>query len=248
MALYKMPRRRKWAAIKLGDLLKNHGEEIAEALAPRMAAVLEEGEELPDVAHVLDVLGRMLIHEREGLGVADRARVREGTDLSVTRKELRRRVEPELRSRVIHVRDQMRNAYGAKEANLLLSLQGRTPRGLDDLEDLAIVMVSRLPDLEPPKTKTGQPPDPAMWAQYVEPALKEFSRHLDEIEGRSGDESEVVAVKNQALADFDRTYRRILRLTELFCELAGMEKAIEFLRQPRGRSAEKIKARPSGTA
>ncbi len=243
MALYKMPRHREWAAIKLAGLLKNHGAEVAEALAPRMAAVLEEGEELPDVAHLLDVLGRMLIHEREGLGVADKARVREGTDLSLNRKELRRKVAPELRSRVIWVRDQMRNAYGAKEANRLLSLKGRTPRGFHDLEDLALVMVSRLPDLEPPKTKTGQPPDPAIWAKYLEPVLKEFSRHLDEIEGRNCDESEIVTVKNQALADFDRTYRRILRLTELFHELAGLEKAIASLRQPRGRSVEKIKAR-----
>ncbi len=248
MALYQMPRRRKWAAIKLSKLLKNHGDEIAEHLAPRMSAVLEEGEELPDVAHLLDVLGRMLMHESEGLDAADDARVTEGADLSLTRKQMRRRVAPELRSRVIWARDQMRNAYGAEKAARLLDFEGRTPRGRRDLEDLAIVLVSRLPGLEPPKTKARPPPNLTAWADYVRPALEEFKWHLDEIQGRSTNESVVVGVKNEALADFDRTYRRVVRMTELFYELAGLEKAIEFLRQPRGRSAEQTRARPSGVA
>ncbi len=248
MALYETPRRRKWAAPKLSELLKRRGADIPEHLAPRMSAVLEEGEELPDVAHLLDVLGRMLMHESEGLDAVDNVRVREGTDLSLTSEEMRLRVAPELRSRVIWARDQMRNAYGAAEAARLLDFAGRTPRGRRDLEDLAIVLVSRLPDLKPPKTRAGPPPDLTAWADYVRPALEEFKWHLDEIQGRSTNENLVVGVKNEALAEFDRTYRRVVRMTELFHELAGLEKAIKFLRQARGRSAEQTRARPSGVA
>ena len=133
---YKMPLRREKAAKRLASALKVHGALIAERLEPRMTAVLEEGEELPDVAHLLDVLGRVVMRESAGLDAANRSRAREGAQVRRIRKQLRERVEPELRSRVVEVRGHMRQHFGAKETHLLLSHEGRTPRGLEDLSNV----------------------------------------------------------------------------------------------------------------
>ncbi len=58
--VYKMPLRREKAAKRLASALKVHGVLIADKLEPRMAAVLEEGEDAPaldDFSRHLDQLG-----------------------------------------------------------------------------------------------------------------------------------------------------------------------------------------------
>ncbi len=206
-----------------------------------MAAVLEEGEAMPDVAHLLDVLGRIVIHDSQGLDAADDARSREGAQVRRVRRQLRERVEPELRSRVVEVRGHMRQHYGAKETNLLLRHEGRTPRGLEDLEDLALQMVRLLPVLEPPKTSPGVIVDPEGWAEYLRPALDDFSRHLDQLGNRSENEVEVVSLKKKALAAFDRTYRKVVGLAELVYQLAGLDRLATQLRYRTGRPPEQAK-------
>lgn len=240
---YKMPLRREKAARRLAASLKVHGELIATELAPRMAAVLEEGEEMPDVAHLLDVLGRIVLHESRGLDAADDARAKEGAQVAWIRRQVRDRLEPELRSRVIEVRDRMRQFYGAKETNLLLRHQGRTPRGLEDLEDLAHHMVRLLAILEPPKTAPGVTVSPSEWAEYLRPALDDLSSHLDRLGSRSEGEVEAVGVKKKALAAFDRTYRKVVRMGELFYELAGLDRLVKHLRTRTGRPPEQVPAR-----
>ena len=212
--IYTTQVRRKKAAAALAALLKSTGPKIAKRLEQRMAAVLEEGEEMPDLAHLLDVLGRMLALESEGLEAASDARSDEGSEVSHARRELRERAEPELRERVIWVREQMRNAYGAKEANRLLALQGRPPRGREDLEALAEKMVSFLPQVEPPEPKPGSRVTPAEWAEYVKPALADFSRYMDRLGNHRGNQAEIVEQRNQALAT-----RRALSVVLLAADL-----------------------------
>ncbi len=238
---HKMPRDRFWAAVSLAETLRKRGPEIAADLEKRLSAVLAEGEEMPDVALLLDLIGRMLARQAEDLDQADKKRSSKGSEASAARRELRERVEPELRERVIWVRDQLRNAYGAKEAAVLIDHEGRTPRGLADLGELAETMVSRLPGLDPPKVRTGRPPDLLAWAEYLQPTVDEFSRLLSDLELTSGDASDEVDVKKQAMAAFDRTYRRVMRLTVLFYQLAGWERGVKLLRRRVGRPAEKTR-------
>ncbi len=222
--------RRQKAAGSLANDLAKFGPEIAKELEPRMAAVLEEGEKMPDVAHLLDVLGRMLVLESQGLETVTDARSAEHGEVIYARGELRNSVEPELRQRVVWVRKQMNAAFGAKEADLLLKLKGgRTPRAREKLEELAEHMVSFLPDLKPRKPKAGPPARPADWAEYVRPALAEFSRHFDDLGFHSENQKEVVDHKNEALATFDRNYSRIIRLGQLLDELSGVGSLSRFL-------------------
>ena len=80
---------RKKAAGKLAADLRERGPAIARQLEPRMAVVLEEGEAMPDVAHLLDVLGRMLELESESLEAVDDERSHEDSEESCARRELR---------------------------------------------------------------------------------------------------------------------------------------------------------------
>ncbi len=102
--VYKMPLRRRKAARLLATALKDDGAKIAEKLAPRMAAVLEKGEEMPDLAHLLDVLGRMVLAEQEEIYDADDVQVDHRSNRGRLKRELRE-VVPTLRARVVEVRD-----------------------------------------------------------------------------------------------------------------------------------------------
>ena len=150
-----MPIQRKKAAERLAARLHKSGPVIAEKLAPRMAKVLEEGEEMPDVAHLLDVLGRMVKAEHKGLYDADDRRSHHGTEQWWLRKQLNEEAAPGLRGRVVEVRDWLRHNYGAKKAKWLLDFEGRTPRGIEELADLATIMVRRLPILKPKQGPGG---------------------------------------------------------------------------------------------
>ncbi len=236
--IYSTQLRRKKAATSLASMLQSNGPEIAKQLAPRMAAVLEEGEEMPDVAHLLDVIGRMLVLESEGVETASRTRSLEGTEVTEARRELRERAEPELRSRVSWVRTQMRNAYGAKEARRLLNHSGRTPRAREELKQMAENLVALLPLAELPKAMPGSPVKPADWADYLRPALTDFSRSLGTLQRHTESQAEVVAERNKALAIFDQNYSRVVRLTELFYELSGLDTLVKHLRHQPGRPAE----------
>ncbi len=245
--MYTMPIRRLKAARRLAAMLRGHGNLIAEKLAPRMAKVLEEGEAMPDVRHLLDVLGRMVEAESQGLDKVNAKRQREGSQARWLRRELRDKAEPQLRSRVSEVRRQMVLFYGRKETEAILTFSGRTPRKLEDLEDLAVYMVRHLPGLKPPQAP-GVTFETADWAEFIRPALDDVSRLMDALDERSWQEDDAVKGKHQAVDVFDRTFRRVLRVGEIFYELAGLESLAKHLRNRAGRPTEQKKSTPTKIA
>ncbi len=133
---YILPIRHEQKANHLVKSVRFQGPEVAADLQERMAVVLEEGEQPPDVAHFMDVLARLAKHESDLLDAADRARIREGGELSWLLQE-RQRADAETRAIVVDIRDRMRGLYGAKRANQMLCIKGRTPLNPDDLERIA---------------------------------------------------------------------------------------------------------------
>ncbi len=59
-----------------------------------MAAVLEDGEEMPDLAHLLDVLGRMVKAEEANLDEEDHEKQDHDADAAYARVVLRRDAMP----------------------------------------------------------------------------------------------------------------------------------------------------------
>ncbi len=241
---YKMPIDREKATLQLVGMLRADGPAIAEHLERRMAKVLEDDEKMPDVAHFLDLLGRLVKAELEEVVDADDRRSHHGADRYWLQKVLRDEAAPELRRRVIEVRDGLRHNYGAVTAKRLLDFEGRTPRGVEDLADLATIMERRLPILTP-KKKLGATIDPAEWAKYLKPPLEQTLDLLEQLQFRGDDVEIAVEIKGKILVAFDKTYRRVLRVAEMLYLLAGFSRTAGSLRYKGGRPAEKIKRRRS---
>jgi len=237
---YKMPTDREKATSELVRMLRSGGPAIARELAPRMARVLREGEKMPDVAHLLDVLARMVKAELQDVVAADGRRTGHGTDRHWLRRQLNEGAAPELRRRVVEVRRWLRHNYGAAEVKLRLGGEGRTPRATEELADLATIMVRHLPGFRPKQGPVGNLV-PADWCEYLRPSLEKTSDLLEQLRLRSESEEDAVAAKSKILVAFDKTYRRVLRLAEIFYLLAGYPRTAKALRSAGGRPAEKIK-------
>ena len=144
---------------------------------------------------------------------------------------------------MVEVRRQMVRFFGAEETAELLRYRGRTPRGREDLEDLAIYMMHRLPGLKVPEV-ANQRIDADGWARYLRPALVRFSGLMRDLEWRVGDKEDGTEAKRGAMGAFDRTYRRILRLGKIFYQLAGFEKTARKLGKGGGRPPSQKKKSP----
>ncbi len=236
----KMPAYRWRDAIRLAGFLKRTGPQIAKELEPKMAAVLKDGEQLPDLAHLLDVLGRMVVAEEKNLDQRDYEKHQHAVSAASARFDLRRDAMPLLRSRVQEVRKWMRSHMAPEKIKRILGFQGRTPRSDEGLEDLATVMVRRLSQLEPIQAPAG-PVDPAGWAEYLRQPLAQASGLLGEIDGHVEDQSASVKKKAAALKTYDTLFRRIARVGWIFCHLGGIEKSARKLVYKGGRPGVKTK-------
>lgn len=94
----KMPTYQWRDARRLAGFLRTHGPMIAKELEPQMTAVLEDGEDLPDLAHLLDVLGRMVIAAQGRVEDKDDDKSDYATEVALARNELRQQSMPVLRS------------------------------------------------------------------------------------------------------------------------------------------------------
>lgn len=63
----------------------------------------------------------------------------------------------------------------------------------------------------------------------LRPALNDFNQYFDELERHGRGQREVVGKKDNPLATFDRNYSRVVRLTELFYQLAGLDSLAKYL-------------------
>ncbi len=227
-------------AIRLRGFLKKLGPLIAEKLEPRIAAVLEEGEPMPDIAHVLDVLGRLVFAAHLKLEKKDTEKHRHNISAASARFDLRRDVMPVLRARVQEARKWLRTHVAPETLKLILPFKGRTPRSDEALEDLAIRMVRGLSKLEPVQTPGG-PVDPAGWADYLREPLEQASGLLGEVDHYVERRRESVQEKTEATREYDLLFRRVARVGWIFCHLAGIEKTARKIVYKGGRPGVKVK-------
>ncbi len=233
-------------AQRLAAYLKGVGPKLAKALEPGMAAVLEEGEELPDLAHLLDVLGRMVVAEERNLNERDFEKEQHDINADSARRDLRQKAMPVLRSRVQEVRKLMKTHMDPKKIAKVLGFEGRTPRSDEGLEDLATIMVRRLPALKPIEAPGG-PVDPAGWAEYLRQPLKQTSGLLGAIDRHIEHRILSTQEKAEAMTIYDKLFRRIARVGSIFCHLAGEERDARSLVYKGGRPGVKVK-KPRGPA
>ncbi len=224
----KMPVRRAKAAASLAAAVESQGREVAAGFEERVARVLREGETAPDVAHLMDVVARLVRLESRELVDVDEAATLEGMGTQRIRRECREALAP-VRAVIVAWRKRMVGIYGAQETASLLELKGRTPRSVEDLDLLAEHLLRRLPVMELPEVG-GVKVDPTAWAEELRPAYKRLRRASAALCGRQWGEENVLHAKARALEAFDGTYSLAVRLFEILYYLAGQKFLAKRLR------------------
>ncbi len=242
----KMPAYRWRDANQLASFLRKSGPRIAKALEPEMRAVLEDGEELPDLAHVLDVLGRMVLAKQASLDRQQKEKARHNSGAASARLELRQDAMPRLRSRVKEVRQWLRGHLTHEDVEELLGFKGRTPRSDEGVERLATAMVRSLPTLTPIETPAG-PIDPASWAEYLRQPLEQTSGLLGEIDRYTERRILSAEKKAEAMKAYDTLFRRVAGIARILCRMGGLEKDARKLVYQGGRPGVKT-GKPRGPA
>ena len=217
----RMVHRRHLAAHRLRGGVTALGPRPAKALEERMAAVLEEGEQVPDVMHFIDVLSRMLVHEADKLDVADGARRHSAGAADCTRKHYRDPAADELRQMIVDLRKCLTGMYGTRQANDLLGFRGRTPRGLAELQVFGRLLVMDLPKLKLPAPKVDIGVSPQTWAEKMKPLVERLETHSEELQSQTRTWDIAVGERNVQLGEFDDVYGPVARLIECVYLLGG---------------------------
>ncbi len=226
--------RRAEAVEHLRSCVQVHGSAAAEGFEARMAAVLEEGEPLPDVGHLMDVLSRMLKRESQVLRDDDDERHHKTHGVQLMRRE-RREVAAELRARLVRLRERLRGIYGAAGTAQILDLEGRTPRGFEQLGRYSRWLVRRLRNVELPPLGIGLEVDPKAWANDLEPLALRLMTLVDLLRAGGWCEEDAVHARNQSIASLDADYVPVLRLIESVYLLGGRPHLAKKLRPARDR-------------
>ena len=239
------------AVTDLAATLAAQGDTAAAGLVERLAPLLEEGEEMPDVKLLFRLLGRHAKRAGEELDVADTGRWAAGMTLSALRLQCRQE-KAALYAAAVKVRKTLVELYGSKRCRFQFGLAARTPRGAAELAEEVRRMVSRLasPDLKlPPPRLPGVKADPAGWAKELRPGLARLERLLAEMEQRRIAVGDEVIGREKALAACEETYLLVARTTEALFALAG-EKELARRVRPKAPRRErnpvrKLLARPA---
>ncbi len=201
---------------------RSQGDQVAADLTARLAPLLEEGEEMPDVAQLLRLLERMLEGQRGRIAEAGSARSLDADTLTVL---LHRRdtAAGRLYTELVNVRRAVIGCFGRDVARIVLPMGGRTPRHAGRLMLLARRVVDRFgdPTLELPAAAIpGVDLRPELWARQLQPHLDELREILEQIDTARGKTVGNVLSKRDALAEFDTAYGRVARCLETVWDLA----------------------------
>ena len=205
---------------------------VAAGLEEELRCVLEEGEEMPDLRFMLELLERRLRLAGDKLDRADEERWLEVMRTSVARFESQG-TKDELYAETVKVRKELVECFGSKRSRLQFGLSKRTPRGMIDLAFEARRLVDRLshPELELPKTRLrGLVPDPKGWVACLRPSLEPLEALVQEIAQRRVAVIDGIAECQRALESCDATYLRVARTAEAIFVLAGQPELARRLR------------------
>ena len=227
----------------LASSLAAQGETAAASLEERLATVLEEGEEMPDVRLMLRLLERLVRRAGDELQDADGDRFVQAMRLKALQEQARE-TKAELHDEVVKVRKALVDLYGSARVRFQFGLAERTPRGTADLADEARRLAARLghPELVLPEPSAADlVPDVDGWVHRLTPPMKRLEWLVQERERRRVGAGDGVLDQRRALAACDETYLRVAHAAEALFRLAGEEELARRLRpkakRPRRRSS-----------
>ncbi len=232
--IYKMLTDRAKAAGRLAARVRSHKDELGLELERRVARVLEEGEEPPDFAHVLDVLARLVEEEGEELEKLGRDRSGRFTDVSFL-VHSRNSAFEDLYTQVVEVRRDLVRLYGSKEVRTYFTLGSRTARHPERLEEEATRIFEGLELFNLPP-RGGLTANRKALRARLETPLERLQEALEGLRDSRFDEGDVVHAKKAALQLFDDLYVLVHQIVRALYDLAGKTRWRQGLRPPARRA------------
>ena len=208
--------------LELGAAIASLTESGAAALEARLAPVLTDGEEMPDVRLLLRLMGRLAEREVAAVDEADAARWQAGMRLLSLRDRCRE-TKAELRAALVKVRKVLVELFGSSYTRLRFGLGARTARGAADLALEAGRILRRLvsgPALPEPETP-GLTIAPRAWTQTLRPVIDRLERLLREVEAARIRLSDLAGERDRRLESSRATYLQVARSVETLFALAG---------------------------
>jgi len=195
--------------------------DVGDRLATHLAAVLEDGETLPDFTHLQDLLVRLLETRLDALATADaaaRAARREAPETRAARD----RAFSELYRTVRDLRAGFAGLFGHDGGGRLLGVRGATAEYPPGLLSQARRVLERLrePLPELPDRVPGIEVECAAVAEHLRPEVKTLARAVAAVERVTGEQRAAVAARAEALEAFDRVLGGLGRVVQGFAVLA----------------------------
>ena len=201
--------------------IKTHANAIHERFADLVAPVLAEGEQVPDMRHLLDVLGRLLTLRVEAMVEADEAHIQELGDDAPARA-VRDEVAEDLRAFVVELRQVLEGLYGPR-FNARLNISGSTPEDPVVLIRFAGEMAKGLRDTPLPESRIPSASiDKAQTAQALDDKAEALDTALDKVALESREAETTQSAKDRAITANDLTFLHAARELEAIARLVEL--------------------------
>ncbi len=214
--------------------------EVSPALGSVLSPFIVEGETVPDLT-TLPVLASRLVDQRlEHLVEADKANIDAQAELIEPRKR-RDEAFSQASTTIYRVRDVCRGLYGPELCARIVPDDRRIPQRPKAFLHMGEHVLERLRDAErslPKKTLVGIEVERTELSTNFEADLEELSETLDEVDLKSRKAEITQAAKDEAMREFDVTYRAAIKLLEASAILAGKPELAGRVR-PTRRSSKK---------
>ncbi len=216
--------------------------EVSPALNAVLSPLAGEGEPVPDLT-TLPVLASRLVDQRlDHLIVTDKANIDAQAELIAPRKR-RDDAFSQANGTIYRVRDVCRGLYGRELCAHIVPDDRRIPLRPKAFLHTGEHVLERLGDAErtlPSKTLLGINVERSELSTNFRSDLEELRVALDEVDLKSREAEVTQAAKDEAMREFDVTYRAAIRLLEASAILAGKPELAGRVRPTRpNRSAGK---------
>lgn len=195
--------------------------DVGDRLTTHLAAVLDDGETLPDFTHLQDLLVRLLETRLEALVAADTA-ARAVRRVAPETREARNRALAGLYRTVRDLRAGFAGLFGHDGGGRLLGVGGATAEYPPGLLSQARRVLERLrePLPELPDRVPGIEVECAAVADHLRPEVETLDRAVAAVERVTDEQRAAVAARAEAVEAFDRVLGGIGRVVQGFAVLA----------------------------
>jgi len=229
---------------------RTHAQEVGERLSNQLSAVLEDGETLPDLTLIQQLLARLLESRLDELNQADHDHLAEVDD---DRDPRRRRTEAsiEVRQQIAEIREAVRAVFAGDLVVRGLCLDGEVPMEPTTLHAAANEILGRLrvpPDENlSERLVAGCTFDMTRAADALQPKVEALGAALSDVRRERMELQSTGLRRQRSLQGFDRVGRGVARTLQGWLELAGFpEQAARVRLTPMKRRAANTRCGKEG--